>query len=855
LRGMGKELMAQRVARIPDIAYSKPVGFYTDYNGGGVQMVFTALRSDYTVLLEKMIVFVGQRGGRRSPTHIADSATIGSPPHPSDDIVGTVQITYQSTPTGARPEKLNIDSSIRATPILVRGPRHLGKSHILFQTATLIAAQHPSVVVAFFGSGGDIVDNGDVGKYYRIIAYFCEAFCEHPDVAEVFAKQWLEDMKTSVSPQRATNKFFLSVRNYCSSKRLVLMCFIDHSEPLLRAMGYQIVVPVYDGWMLVVLGSNDTTFHQFSTISPRFHQFVFYAPLSEHDAFNVIRCNTSGYNEYLKLTESEMRMVCTEAQYHPLDIVGVLDEFERCTMNMDTCKVKELPVARKCMLSNTLAIQKNTRSMRIAQMYNWFAKKSLEYKVQGLDDARIEGIKWNKNVVDTSSGIMLEFRNELRSGVLANHHFVNLRVGLSIDDQLYGPAANIQSSGIHRAKGGSKTPMEITANNFRRIFQLEQSESSEEAEGTPAERQSSSSAITFQSEEAAKTSRSCFPPAARHLGYGVYFNHTIEDFLWLFKSVKNKYEIDATIRLRFFDHQFLNTGRLGGIELCGDVGSSNTGSQAQPQPQPQVRSAEDRVYLPKSKTYTSANFNQFTYSGIPYECTTFSEAMDVIAEYIKNNAAMPAQFVPRKSTSSVDASRTSFKDTVVLYFPCIGYSEMWMPNNIRTRNHFPGSFMAAITRTDAYGADEAGSISCSTGYAVTWIASDPIYVEVYEDRTTTYDQITAQRQAENTKMTELNPFVLAPKDTINYDLTYSAIESWSAKAIRIAPELIKRTLDSIPGKAAMRGCAAHVLGLTPATRIDLIKNRGFDEGDLAAMSDNAGIHAITSVSKDTMDYV
>ncbi|KAJ2659210.1 hypothetical protein IWW48_003646 [Coemansia sp. RSA 1200] len=852
---MGSGLMAKRVARIPDITYSKPVGFYTDYNGG-IQMVFTALRPDYTVLLENMIIFVGQRGGQRSATLITGCESIRSPPQPREDMNGTVQLVYQLALTGTLQEKSNINSFFRATPILVRGPRHLGKSHILFQTATLIAAQKPSVVVAFFGCGSDIVDNGDVGKYHRIIRYFCEAFCEHSDVAEVFAKQWLEDMKASISPQRATNKFFLSVRKYCSSKRLVLMCFIDHSEPLLRAMGYQIIVPVYDGWMSVVLGSSDTTFHQFSSISPRFHQFVFYAPLSELDAFNVIRCNTSGYNEYLKLTESEMRRVYTEAQYHPLDIVGVLDEFKRCTMNMNTPNAKKAPMSREDMLSNALAIQKDTRSMRITQMYHWFAKKCFEHKVQGLDDARIESIKWNKSIVDTSSGIMLEFRNELRSGVLANHHFVNLRVGLSIDDQLYGPAANIHSSGIHRAKAESKAPRETTASKFQSIFQLEHSESSDSAAGTSAEQQGSSSAMICQSEEAAKTARSCFPPAARYLGYGVYFNHTIEDFLWLFKGVRNKYEIDATVRLRFFDHQFLNTGRLGGqggIDFGGDAESSNTGSQAQALPQ--ARSAEGSVYLPKSKTYTSASFNQFTYSGIPYECTTFSEAMDVIAKYIKNNAAMPPQFVPRKSCSPLDANRTSFKDTVVLYFPCIGYDEMWIPGNIRTRNHFPGSFMAAITRTDAYKMDGAGNTSCSTGYIVTWIASDPIFVDMYEDRTTTYDQMTTERQAENSKRTELNPFVLAPKDTINYDLTYSSIESWSAKAIRIAPELIKRTLDSIPGKEAMRSCAVHVLGLAPATRISLIKNRGFDEGGLAAMSDNAGIHAITAALKDTMYYV
>ncbi|KAJ2086529.1 hypothetical protein IW138_005613, partial [Coemansia sp. RSA 986] len=778
------------IARLPDIAYSTPAGFRTRYING-MQMLITALRLEYTELLYQMIVFIGQSGGRRSPTRIINHRPIVPPPQPRMELETSVQLIYQSIPTGNPQAKPNGSLSNRATPILVRGPRHLGKSHIMFQTAVRIASAHQQAAVAFFANSSEILDDGkNDEKHHRIIDYFCKVFWAHPSIVE-FAHQWAEDTNASKSLRLATHRFFSRVRDYCVAKSIVLVCFVDHAEPLLQSMAYEHIVPVYDGWMSVVLGSSDATYHQFNPSSAIFHQFIFFPLLSKADAINVINCSFS----HLNLTESEMQQVTIAAQHHPLDIVGILDTFE--------AGISEYPL-RPMALKAAIEYQRDIRDYRIEQMHIRFVKESLAKRARCvLDDSQINALCWEKHtVVVGSSSVMFRGLNELQSSVFSKYHDVNLRAGLTVDDQFYGPAVSAQRTVREQQASGLRT-----ASKFLHTYQHDSSvEPPVSVEGRRG--------LQGYDEETQNLARNCFPPSAKDVIYRVHFSGSVyKQFSWLLKTVRNKYGIDPVVWLRRFDQRFLEIGCLG-----GGIGLN-----------------------PKTNTDINTSPLYFTYSGDPQACVTFEEAIGLVSNYIEHNVDMPSLFMPRNRALS--GERIEIPSTVVFYFPRIGYNETWIPDNIKADSHNPGSFMLAVTRIDIFQETLLGH-RCE--YEVAWIASDPIFIEMYEDHTTTFTKITNQlNDGDEKDQPTLSPFELAPKDTLNYDLNYGVTESWSAKAVRISPQLVQKTTAHLRTRASVR--TIKVLAMAPRLRVELIKRMRFSDMDVKNMpADSVILHINTS---------
>ncbi|KAJ2472071.1 hypothetical protein GGI02_001840 [Coemansia sp. RSA 2322] len=232
----------------------------------------------------------------------------------------------------------------------------------------------------------------------------------------------------------------------------------------------------------------------------------------------------------------------------------------------------------------------------------------------------------------------------------------------------------------------------------------------------------------------------CFPLAAAELLYRFHFppGASVDDqFGWLFDSVvaQSKYDVEPSIRLRYFDLLLLESRRLPGIGGRPDVRFTHV---------PVFSDLEGRRVEPA-------------------QCRTFAEA----------GAAVHAYCDAVASTNRTCAA--------MLHFPRLGLQEPWMSAETRARSHFAGSFMALVP--------------APSPTAVVWVAVDPLHSassQIPSSQTT-------ESRALRTKAAEPSDHTAAraPKDTEDYDTLFGSGASWSAKALALLPDVQRHS--GLPG--------------------------------------------------------
>ncbi|KAJ1661929.1 hypothetical protein EV178_006299 [Coemansia sp. RSA 1646] len=314
----------------------------------------------------------------------------------------------------------------------------------------------------------------------------------------------------------------------------------------------------------------------------------------------------------------------------------------------------------------------------------------------------------------------------------------------------------------------------------------------------------------------------CIPPAARDAIYSAHFNGAVQNqFKWVYESASNKFQIDPLIRLRYFDHALLDTGQWTGTVI---------------NPLAANMAWHESVFFAAAKLPALSRDSRL--------CSSFDDAIELAFNFINTNRTLPPIFVPRTEPDKAMHSIT------ILPLPRVSINEPWIPSKIQDAPGFPGTFMLAITRTDIF--SDSKYVRCE--YEVTWLANDPLCIASQATVSSSSSTTHRAQSGSAAKAADMaDPFALAPVDAIDYDREYGSIQSWSAKAIRLFPDILRRCsrLTDLAYVSKVR-----LLALAPTARINkLVQNRddllaecGMDSNDPLAQSKDVGILCIDEMS-------
>ncbi|KAJ2795295.1 hypothetical protein H4R20_005931, partial [Coemansia guatemalensis] len=665
------------------------------------------------------------------------------------------------------PEKLTSYAQDTIEPVIILGPRHVGKSHLMLEIAARMASD-PGVVVIYIADCAELRINGnenDSFRYTSFIEHLTCAFCNYEFFGELVNHWYLETgMGASHSKMRdATQRLLGSIRQHTRKEGVTPVVFLDHCEEILFARSTEVIVSVSDltqrlGLVTVMSGSDPVVMDMDSL--PRSLKCVVAGPFSHEDAMNMFVA-THGC---VPISDAELKQLFVAAEYYPLDIERMLAQLENQNMLPRGSTQKE----RQRALSDVIADQELSRRMRVAQMHMRFQKHTLIAHARTLDSAdSIRRIGPKRNIIDSNDPNLVNIKREVQLTLFMMHHAIPLKTGARRDLQFIMPEIASVSAN--------------PTDSLNIVDLLADTEPSMAKEMPASERP-----------------LSCHPPAACDIMYGMHFRGSVrEQFSWMERK-GNRLDVDPYIRLRYYDMLLMETGRIRGEcrNALEDVSWSNN-----------IRFSLIRRY-PEAR-----------------KCVTFAAAIDVLRAYIEKHKSRPPPFLPRSKEPG------SLQETVAFYFPRLDLKEGWMDRSILSNTHFHGSFSALVTRIDEFEPKTEGKWAGYTGcrFDVMWLSSDPISIS-----TTEADKEALKAEAKNDieiahalkrgpdHASELNDAAIR-QNLVDYDKQFGSENSWTAKAIKLFPDIKRKTQDAMPADANIR--SVHMLTLAPINRYSALKER------------------------------
>ncbi|KAJ2448436.1 hypothetical protein EV183_005440 [Coemansia sp. RSA 2336] len=662
-------------------------------------------------------------------------------------------------------------------PFVICGPRHLGKSHVMLHIAALMICD-PGVVVIYIGDCQELCledKESDASKYVRFIEHMAGSFSDHQSIGGLVDKWYTStNMGTNWHKMRsATSNFMQELSMHCQQNEITMVYFLDHCEEYLHANPFDTVVymkdldQTYGG--VVVLSLSDYKHYSSSEFSMSYQCTI-------SGVLNPVEAKSMCINSIkrLRITDAEQGALLASSQFHPLDTVGVMQKFENYLEDVGSYE-KDAQSHRSKALGYAVAEQEQSRRARVTQMHMRFVEDMVAQGALNQDIKHIERVSMCQRDIDTSTPEIHEIKREIMQCVFSLYHDIELKPGSLRDFQ----------------------------------FVVHQSPSDREHESRQARDKSTSS----------RNNPLCLPPAAREIMYNVYFRGTVKEQFGLLLGSKSWFEVDESIRLRYFDNLLLESGKIHGVkrnlrqEECDFSLAFDF-----------VRGKGDGVELGPVE---------------PRECKTFGEAIDVINHYIEASKHLDPEFLPRGNESRAESS-------IMLYFPNLAFAEEWMDSSIRTVTHYHGSFMAAVTRIDLFDLASGGRSKEYKGcqFNVTWISSDPTYIAAIRETQARQQQL-QQAHAMSVKKDQADEPVhidKVPRDMVDNDAKYGAEQSWTAKAIRLFPQIQKKTKDL--GTVDTVG----LLAISASQRNSkLVENKGQKIKELVSPSEYGDIAACVGV--------
>ncbi|KAJ2510762.1 hypothetical protein GGI11_005364, partial [Coemansia sp. RSA 2049] len=523
---------------------------------------------------------------------------------------------------------------------------------------------------------------------------------------------------------------------------------------------------------------------------------IFASCLTPAEARNVYKANAV----HLKLTDAEQMLVFNAAQMHPLDIARTLSRYENI-------RIGSASIGQHVAVLSAIGDQKVEREARITQMHAHFVSKTVAaYAAASSLPSSADAAAQTPSVV-YHQDIAVASASALKSASASpSYDSLAPTVTTVIDTQAshaLTPAINSIRSAAFSVFHDIEAKSHLLADpQFVAFIQ---------GARWPC----------------------CVPPAARGIIYNMHSNGSLQSqfsLAYASGSGSNKFQVDPRIRLRYFDAALLDAGQFA-AEATNPLAPPSSPQWAE------------------SMTFAVAS-GSATYLYDSRTCALFDSAIELAIDFIDADRCQPPEFIPRASVAG--SSKRTMKSTTVLPLPRLGFEDAWIPSNICAALCFPGSFMLAITRIDVF----QGSAFVCCEYEVAWIANDPLCLDNTAHKTDTAGGSAAKTLTAIESASGCDSGRNASESTVkmveDYEQTYGPLQSWSAKAIRLFPELLKhcRALESLENVTKIR-----LLVLAPASRVkrlkqlrlDLLEECNISYDDSLANNNNVGIVSIEDI--------
>ncbi|KAJ2657288.1 hypothetical protein IWW48_004595 [Coemansia sp. RSA 1200] len=775
------------------------------------QIVPTAVRAAIVKLLHSTIVHLGQAQG----VGFGRLETTEYPAVPAH-LAGSVQMNRTKSKSGSNRDRNSTNETTVA--LVLDGPRHVGKSHILLQLSVLLASE-PGVAVALISDCSALLLEGtdqqdDRRRYSRVVEYFACVLCRYPGAAAL-AAEWDESTRnaTAVDELRAaTDDFFVQLRVLCSTNSVTLVAVLDGYEKIADARADETILTLATlsrlcGAQTVVSANPLCAAAASISASVR---CTFASCLTLAEARNVYKSNAV----HLKLTDAEQMLVFNAAQMHPLDIVRTLSRYENI-------RIGSVSKGQHGAVLSAIGDQKVEREARITQMHAHFVSKT----VAAYAAAAAAAASSLSSSADAAQTPSVYHQGIAVASALAS---ASASTFASTSDDSLAPTADsppLSATPVINTRASHALTPAITSIRSAAFSVFHDIEAKSHLLVDPQ-------FVTFI--EGARWP-CCVPPAARGIIYKTHSNGSLQSqfsLAYASGSGSNKFQVDPRIRLRYFDTALLDAGQFAAT-ATNPLASSQS------------------IQWPESMSFAVAS-GSATCLHDSRTCALFDSAIELAIDFIDADRSQPPEFIPRSSVAG--SSKRTMKSTTVLPLPRLGFEDSWIPSNIRAALCFPGSFMLAITRTDVF----QGPAFVRCEYEVAWIANDPLCLN-----STAHKSAAAATGSEAKNLTAIesasgcdsgrNASESAVKMVEDYEQTYGPLQSWSAKAIRLFPKLLEHchALASLVNVTRIR-----LLVLAPASRVEwlkqlhlnLLEECGINYDHPLANNDDVGIVSIEDIA-------
>ncbi|KAJ2706493.1 hypothetical protein FB645_001500 [Coemansia sp. IMI 203386] len=623
-------------------------------------------------------------------------------------------------------------------PFIITGPRHIGKSHIMFNLAARMAAD-PGVVVMYISNASDLLVKAKEDrqrKYTQFVEYIACAFCEYEDINGM-VDEWYYSTEISNKEDKlrdATHALLHRVRDLCENyqgdghrskpqKGITPIVFIDRYELLADANPYDCIVTVINlaltyGFQ-VILSTSDPASYQMHPQS-YIGQCVISTPLSVKEA-RRLAVAVSGQ---LKISKQDINRIFNAADYHPADIAGILQTCQMYSTSLTTETIKGI-----------ISEHRFHRRGRLVAMHADFVQNIMDAELNAMESREIKKVGAARRTIDSNMPELLRKRRDIMRTPFMLYHRIDFRPGT-----VYDPQFLIKDPGHERKRDRN--------NGIR-----------------------------------------CMPYAAIEAMYKYHFQGSVqEQFSWLLSEAVYHFEIDQPIRSRYFDLVLLETEQLS-LTLTNPLNNyqwSETLYFRALTPHTYFDMDEDYgdpgecLYFTDAVNYVT-NYIALDKKNLPSPHRIAVSGMSVLIYFPNLTFVNKPQSDKQADDSWIDqalAANTSFSGTFMV---CVTRDNIFVDK----------MYQSCEYRVSWIASDPLTVTSSSTIARAT--------AETAEQRKVAQQRAAAQQfeENENNRSMERDNY-RSPKDTRDYDTSYGYVESWSAKAFRLFPALRKRCVDAIP---------------------------------------------------------
>ncbi|KAJ2745356.1 hypothetical protein GGI20_002242 [Coemansia sp. BCRC 34301] len=419
-------LLEQHAVDIPDFTLSISAGFHTVHSISAssqepYQSLSMGTRPRIVGLIRDRIVYLGQTR-RRFPGLVS---RLGASEEGEGEDIRFSDGGLDAAAAAGHQQQTGWTDSLDV--IMISGPRHIGKSHVMLQVAALFASE-PSgaAAVLYVGSCSALLldtSDDDRAKYLAFVEYVVCALIAYPEIARL-ADAWYAatGMGTELGPMSlATSRFMRGVGEVFGRHKATLLLFLDEYEKLTDPIHAIInVQSLIHRLGVIVVASTSTPVEPVDS----HHKCMMAASMTRPEAMSAFVA-THGH---LEISDDGLARVFEAAEYHPLDIVRTLAYYADKQSNNG---------AEAVILRSAISDMQLTRDLRITQMHLEFVRRALG---QGQEGGEREGPSNELVSVDGSPGL-LRIKREIRRAAFAAYHGLDAKHCVARDLQFADPSS------------------------------------------------------------------------------------------------------------------------------------------------------------------------------------------------------------------------------------------------------------------------------------------------------------------------------------------------------------------------------------------------------------------------------